>query len=133
MLQILGSLLFFFFEMNEVGGYWQSTSTSTNERLSAQPSPLLHQPRQRLTHIFSHLNRELKLSTRPTLELSDDETAYPAGSMFGAGSDTTASAISVGVLVAACYLGAQAKVQEALDAVMGRERREFQCCDFNNS
>ncbi|KAF9560649.1 cytochrome P450 [Agrocybe pediades] len=56
------------------------------------------------------------------LELSDDETAYLAGSMFGAGSDTTASAISIGVLAAACYPEAQAKVQEELDSVVGRGR-----------
>ncbi|KIJ99162.1 hypothetical protein K443DRAFT_680159 [Laccaria amethystina LaAM-08-1] len=62
------------------------------------------------------------LERQAELELSDDETAYLAGSMFGAGSDTTASAISVGVLAAACYPEAQAKVQEELDAVIGRER-----------
>jgi cytochrome P450 len=42
--------------------------------------------------------------------------------MFGAGSDTMASAISITVLAAACYPMAQAKVQEELDAVVGRER-----------
>jgi len=53
------------------------------------------------------------------LDLSDDQLAYLAGSMFGAGSDTTAAAISVGVLAAACYPEAQAKVQEELNAVFG--------------
>lgn len=62
------------------------------------------------------------LSQQTSLGLSDDETAYLAGSMFGAGSDTTASAISVGVLAAACYPDAQRRVQEELDAVVGRER-----------
>jgi cytochrome P450 len=42
--------------------------------------------------------------------------------MFGAGSDTTASAISITILAAACYPKAQAKVQEELDAIVGRER-----------
>jgi cytochrome P450 len=56
------------------------------------------------------------------LELTDDEASYLAGSMFGAGSDTTASAISIGVLAAACYPEAQAKVQEELDQVIGHER-----------
>ncbi|RDB27330.1 O-methylsterigmatocystin oxidoreductase [Hypsizygus marmoreus] len=62
------------------------------------------------------------LERQASLALTDDETAYLAGSMFGAGSDTTASAISVGVLAAACYPEAQAKVQEELDNVIGRER-----------
>ena len=62
------------------------------------------------------------LEKQKELGLSDNETAYLAGSMFGAGSDTTASAISIAVLAAACYPKAQAKVQEELDAIVGRER-----------
>ncbi|TFK33151.1 cytochrome P450 [Crucibulum laeve] len=62
------------------------------------------------------------LERQKELELSDNETAYLAGSMFGAGSDTTASAISVSVMAAACYPEAQAKVQEELDLVIGRDR-----------
>jgi len=62
------------------------------------------------------------LERQSELELSDDETAYLAGSMFGAGSDTTASAISVAVLASACYPEARAKVQAELDQVIGRER-----------
>jgi len=62
------------------------------------------------------------LEKQKELGLSDNETAYLAGSMFGAGSDTTASAISITVLAAACYPKAQAKVQEELDAAVGRER-----------
>ncbi|PFH44843.1 hypothetical protein AMATHDRAFT_72169 [Amanita thiersii Skay4041] len=62
------------------------------------------------------------LERQKELELSDGETAYLAGSMFGAGSDTTASAISITVLAAACYPEAQARVQEELDQVIGRDR-----------
>lgn len=51
-----------------------------------------------------------------------NEMAYLAGSMFGAGSDTTASAISVSVMAAALYPEAQARVQHELDTVIGRER-----------
>jgi cytochrome P450 len=65
------------------------------------------------------------LERQEELDLSDDQTAYLAGSIFGAGSDTTASAISVGVMAAACYPEAQAKVQEELDTVIGTERRMF--------
>ncbi|KAK2467459.1 hypothetical protein APHAL10511_000314 [Amanita phalloides] len=62
------------------------------------------------------------LERQRELELSDGEAAYLAGSMFGAGSDTTASAISVAVMAAACYPEAQRWVQEELDQVLGRAR-----------
>jgi cytochrome P450 len=45
--------------------------------------------------------------------------------MFGAGSDTTASAISVAVMAAACYPEAQRWVQEELDQVLGKDRGTF--------
>lgn len=54
--------------------------------------------------------------------LSNDELAYLAGSMFGAGSDTTAAAISVVVMAAACFPETQRRVQKQLDAVIGRDR-----------
>ncbi|KAH6903412.1 cytochrome P450 [Coprinopsis sp. MPI-PUGE-AT-0042] len=62
------------------------------------------------------------LERQAELELSDDETAYLAGSMFGAGSDTTASAISVAIMAAACYPEAQRRIHEELDRVIGKER-----------
>ena len=62
------------------------------------------------------------LERQKELELSDDETAYLAGSMFGAGSDTTASAISISVLAAACYPKEQQRVWDELESVVGRER-----------
>jgi len=51
-------------------------------------------------------------------DLSDNETAYLAGSMFGAGADTTAAAISTMVMAAAAFPDAQSKVQEELDLVI---------------
>ena len=65
------------------------------------------------------------LERQQELELSDNETAYLAGSIFGAGSDTTASAISISIMAGACFPKAQAKVQEELDNVIGKERGEF--------
>ena len=65
------------------------------------------------------------LERQRELDLSDGETAYLAGSMFGAGSDTTASAISVSVMAAACYPEAQRRVQEELDQVIGRDRGQL--------
>ncbi|KAF8186770.1 cytochrome P450 [Pholiota molesta] len=56
------------------------------------------------------------------LELSTDEMAYLAGSMFGAGSDTSASAISISVMAAALHPEAQARVQAELETMVGRER-----------
>ncbi|KAF9058911.1 cytochrome P450 [Rhodocollybia butyracea] len=57
-----------------------------------------------------------------SLGLSDNETAYLAGSMFGAGSDTSASAISIAVMAAICHPEAQKRVQDELDSVVGRGR-----------
>ncbi|KAF8882020.1 cytochrome P450 [Infundibulicybe gibba] len=54
------------------------------------------------------------LSQQKSLALSDSETAYLAGSMFGAGSDTTASAISISVLAAALYPETYARVRSEL-------------------
>jgi cytochrome P450 len=45
--------------------------------------------------------------------------------LFGAGSDTTASAISISIMAAACFPNAQSKVQEELENVIGKERGEF--------
>ncbi|KAG0696780.1 cytochrome P450 [Suillus ampliporus] len=55
-------------------------------------------------------------------ELEDQELGYVAGAMFSAGSDTTASAITVMIMAAAIHTDAQARVQEELDNVVGRAR-----------
>lgn len=57
------------------------------------------------------------LERQATLGLSDDETAYLAGSIFGAGSDTTASAISVALMAAAAYPETQYPVRRELLAL----------------
>ncbi|KAG1862642.1 cytochrome P450 [Suillus subluteus] len=54
--------------------------------------------------------------------LSTDEMSYLAGSLFGAGSDTTAVGITATVMAAACHPLAQAKVHEELDMVIGSDR-----------
>ncbi|KAJ7579273.1 cytochrome P450 [Mycena floridula] len=56
------------------------------------------------------------------LELDDAEAAYLAGSFFGAGSDTTASAISVAIMAATCFPDTQKVVQDELDAIVGQAR-----------
>ena len=56
------------------------------------------------------------------LGLSDNEAAYLAGGMFGAGSDTTASGISLSVLAATCYPQELERVREELERVVGMER-----------
>ncbi|KAG1840953.1 cytochrome P450 [Suillus tomentosus] len=55
-------------------------------------------------------------------QLEDKDLAYIAGTMFGAGSDTTASAITIMMMAAATHIDAQARVQEELDNVVGRTR-----------
>lgn len=62
------------------------------------------------------------LENQSSHKLSDAEMAYLAGSLFGAGADTTAVAIMVVVMASACFPKAQAKVQEELDTVIGRDR-----------
>jgi len=62
------------------------------------------------------------IEQQPSLGLSDDEIAYLAGSMFGAGSDTTASAISIALMAATCYPESQKLIQDELDSVIGRGR-----------
>jgi cytochrome P450 len=62
------------------------------------------------------------LEKQKVLGLSDDEAAYLAGSLFGAGSETTASSISVSIMAAACYPEAQRRVQEELDRIVGLDR-----------
>ncbi|KAF8553149.1 cytochrome P450 [Imleria badia] len=54
--------------------------------------------------------------------LSRDEMAYLAGDLFGAGSDTSAIAITNMIMAAACYPEAQKRVQEELDMIIGRDR-----------
>ncbi|THV06992.1 cytochrome P450 [Dendrothele bispora CBS 962.96] len=54
--------------------------------------------------------------------LTDNEAAYLAGSMFGAGADTTAAAISIAIMAAAKYPDVQTRVQEELDRVVGLNR-----------
>ncbi|KAJ7587116.1 cytochrome P450 [Mycena floridula] len=55
-------------------------------------------------------------------DLSSNEAAYLVGSMFGAGSETTAAAISIVVIAAACFPSAQDVVQKELDANVGFQR-----------
>ncbi|KAH9858577.1 cytochrome P450 [Lenzites betulinus] len=54
--------------------------------------------------------------------MSDDEMGYLAGSMFGAGSDTTAGVLPMMIMAAARHPELQKKVQAQLDAVVGRDR-----------
>ncbi|KAH9948109.1 cytochrome P450 [Amylocystis lapponica] len=54
--------------------------------------------------------------------LDNKELAFLTGSMFGAGSDTTASALGIVTMAAACYPEAQSRVQAQLDQVVGFDR-----------
>ncbi|KAG1841634.1 cytochrome P450 [Suillus tomentosus] len=55
-------------------------------------------------------------------QLGDKEMAFLAGVIFGAGADTTASAITFMMMAAATHTDAQARIQEELDNVVGRTR-----------
>ncbi|KAK0469016.1 cytochrome P450 [Desarmillaria tabescens] len=54
--------------------------------------------------------------------MSEDEIAFLSGGLFLAGADTTASAISIMMMAAACFPEAQSKVQGQLDAVVDQGR-----------
>ncbi|KAG2156969.1 cytochrome P450 [Suillus clintonianus] len=54
-------------------------------------------------------------------KLSGAEIAYLSGALVGAGSDTTAVAISSVLMAAARFPHAQARVHEELEAIIGRE------------
>ncbi|EMD39773.1 hypothetical protein CERSUDRAFT_121955 [Gelatoporia subvermispora B] len=62
------------------------------------------------------------LQNHETLGLTEGEMLYMVGSMFGAGSDTTAASLGVACMAAACFPEAQARVQAQLDEVVGRDR-----------
>ncbi|KAG0696776.1 cytochrome P450 [Suillus ampliporus] len=62
------------------------------------------------------------LENQKRYELEDKELGYVAGAMFAAGSDTTASAITIMMMAAALNTNAQARVQEELDNIVGRAR-----------
>jgi cytochrome P450 len=55
-------------------------------------------------------------------QLSKIEMSFLAGTLFGAAADNISAAISTAILAAACHPEAQARVQEQLDIVVGRER-----------
>ncbi|KAG2099581.1 cytochrome P450 [Suillus discolor] len=65
---------------------------------------------------------KLVLEHQTQYQLEDQEVAYLAGVIFGAASDTTASAITFMMMAAATHTDAQARVQEELDNVVGRTR-----------
>ena len=84
------------------------------------------------------------LERQEGMGLSDDELAYLAGSMFGAGSDSvslfkhlcknfvliiheTATAISFVMMAAATHPQAQSEVQAELDSVVGKDRGPLLC------
>ncbi|KAG2133741.1 cytochrome P450 [Suillus clintonianus] len=54
--------------------------------------------------------------------LTETEMAYVAGALFGAGTETTSVAICTVLMAAAHFPEEQAKVQEELDEVIGRQR-----------
>ncbi|KAH7922014.1 cytochrome P450 [Leucogyrophana mollusca] len=62
------------------------------------------------------------LENSDTHQLAPDEMAYLGGALFGAGSDTTAAAITILIMAATCHPEAQTRVQEEIDMVVGRER-----------
>ncbi|KAG2342607.1 cytochrome P450 [Suillus weaverae] len=55
-------------------------------------------------------------------QLSKTEMSFLGGTLFGAATDNISAAITTAILAAACHPAAQARVQEQLDTVVGKER-----------
>ncbi|EIW85979.1 cytochrome P450 [Coniophora puteana RWD-64-598 SS2] len=62
------------------------------------------------------------LETQDVHGLPEDTMAYVSLGLFGAGSDTTALALTHAMMVAAVFPETQARVQAEIDAVVGRDR-----------
>ena len=69
--------------------------------------------------------KEIITGTMMKGHLSEPEAAYFLGSLVGAAFDTTQVAISTIMMAAARFPEAQAVVHAELDAVVGRDAREF--------
>jgi len=106
-----------------IPGYLQELQEGHYEELTLFTSQLDHvrQKIERGDEVTQSFGKYI-LERQKELDLSDNEAAYLAGSVFGAGSDTTASGISISVLAAACYPMEQQRLWEELESVVGRER-----------
>ncbi|KAF8870113.1 cytochrome P450 [Mucidula mucida] len=62
------------------------------------------------------------LEHQESLGLSDDQLIYLAGTLFGAGAETTASSLVFVIMAAATFPEAAREVQEQIDAVVGTDR-----------
>ncbi|KAF8913320.1 cytochrome P450 [Mucidula mucida] len=62
------------------------------------------------------------LENQESLGLSDDQLIYLAGTMFGAGAETTASSLIFVIMAAATFPEAVRKVQEQIDVVVEKDR-----------
>ncbi|KAF9069856.1 cytochrome P450 [Rhodocollybia butyracea] len=104
-----------------IPGYLNELKLGHQEELGLFKSQLQEVREKMVRHIPASFGKYL-IEQQPSLGLSDNETAYLAGSMFGAGSDTSASAISVALMAATSYPETQKLIQDELDAVVGRGR-----------
>ncbi|KAG1896562.1 cytochrome P450 [Suillus fuscotomentosus] len=103
-------------------GYGKQLTEWHNEELSLY--------RHQLLRVQSEIeqNKAGPSFTRTLLEntedhqLAMDEMGYLAGTLFGAGADTTFAGITTAIMAAACHPLAQAKLHEELDMVVGSDR-----------
>jgi hypothetical protein len=64
-------------------------------------------------------NTPAPLGSQDTLALTFNQKTYLTGSIFGAGSDTTASTISVDVLATTCLPDGARNIWKELESVIG--------------
>ncbi|KAF7793140.1 hypothetical protein EIP86_004249 [Pleurotus ostreatoroseus] len=74
-------------------------------------------------HIAQPCFTSYLLEHQQQFDLNDNELGFLTGSMYGAGSETTAAALMFMVMAAAKYPEEAAKVRTQLDAIIGHSRR----------
>ncbi|KAG1835390.1 cytochrome P450 [Suillus subalutaceus] len=104
-----------------VPGYGRNLKEWSEEEYNMLFGQLNRVKSQMDKHIAPHsVVKDLLLHAEEN-QLSETEIAYLSGSLVGAGSDTTAVAISTVLMAAARFPHLQAHVHEELEAIIGRE------------
>lgn len=103
-------------------GYLTLPQQWHREELALFKNALLESRRKMKTNDLGPCFATYITQKQKEFQLSDDECAYLCGSIFGAGSDTSASAITIVVMAAATFPEEARRVREELDSVFGSDR-----------
>jgi hypothetical protein len=111
-----------YWSVSDVPGYLKIPQDWAAEELDLFQGALAEARRNAATGNASECFATYMTQNQAKYGLSDDEVAYLCGSIFGAGSDTSSSAITISVMAAATHQEAQKRVQAELDSVVGHSR-----------